>query len=277
MKIFVSDLHMGDGSRTDDFHRDKEFLFFLDFVEEGQHELIIVGDLFELWQADFDRVIFQHSDVINRILSLKDKLKVTYVVGNHDYIPFAKFVDYDIGVCLRYRDSGNNLVAEHGHQYDIFNRYKNPLRSIKWPSGKRFTLFVATLERLIHTDIDRWTQKTIENLDEFMREAIVVRNKVTPSTKKYFQRGGHFGEFEAAVKDYITNGENLVIFGHTHKAQLEKIEGGIYANCGTWVDGITPTYIACDKDKIELREALTHKALKVLVIAGRCDKVKSKT
>jgi UDP-2,3-diacylglucosamine pyrophosphatase LpxH len=33
MKIFISDLHLGDGSRTDDFHRDKEFLEFLEFVE----------------------------------------------------------------------------------------------------------------------------------------------------------------------------------------------------------------------------------------------------
>ena len=33
MKVFISDLHMGDGSRTDDFHRDKELLNFLEFVE----------------------------------------------------------------------------------------------------------------------------------------------------------------------------------------------------------------------------------------------------
>ena len=77
MKIFISDLHLGDGSRTDDFHRDEQFLEFLEFVESQAQELIILGDLFELWQADFDRVLFRHSKVINKLLSLKKNVKFT--------------------------------------------------------------------------------------------------------------------------------------------------------------------------------------------------------
>ena len=126
MKIFISDLHLGDGSRTDDFHRDKELLEFLQFVEAEAQELIILGDFLELWQADLDKVLFVHSEVINRLLSLKNKIKITYCIGNHDYIPFAKFLDLDMGLSLEYRDAENRIVAEHGYKYDIFNRYKNP-------------------------------------------------------------------------------------------------------------------------------------------------------
>ncbi|MBN2120853.1 MAG: UDP-2,3-diacylglucosamine diphosphatase [Candidatus Omnitrophica bacterium] len=264
MKIFISDLHLGDGSATDDFHRDREFLEFLEFVESQAQELIIVGDFLELWQADLDRVLFRHSKVIKKLLLLRRKLKITYVVGNHDYIPFAKFTDLDIGISLEYRDAESGIVAEHGHKYDMFNRYKNPLKSIKWPSGKYFTLAVAGLERLIHPDIDKWTKKAMENLDDFLKEAIFVRNKITPATKEYLKCGGHFGEFEKAVKNHINKGARVVVFGHTHKPQLQSIEKGIYANCGAWVDGVTPTYIAYSKYRIELKEALTHEVIEQL-------------
>ncbi len=264
MKIFISDLHLGDGSRTDDFHRDREFLKFLEFVEDQARELIILGDFLELWQADLDRVLFRHSEIINKLLSLRNKVKVTYVIGNHDYIPFIKFVDSGKGICLEYRDTEGGIVAEHGHRYDIFNHYKNPLKSIKWPVGKHFTLFVAGLEKLIHPDIDEWAKKAMENLDGFVREAIFIRNKVTPTTKEYLKRGGHFGEFEQAVKNHLNRGAKIVIFGHIHKSQLQIIDKGIYANCGAWVDEVEPAYIAYDRDRIELKEALTHKIIKQL-------------
>ncbi|MFC1703344.1 UDP-2,3-diacylglucosamine diphosphatase [Candidatus Omnitrophota bacterium] len=266
MKIFISDLHLGDGSRTDDFHRDRQLLEFLEFVESQAKELIILGDFLELWQADLDRVVFRHSEVINKLLSLRKKIKFTYVIGNHDYIPFVKFVGADSDITLEYRDDEQQIVAEHGHRYDIFNRYKNPLRSIKWPPGKHLTLLVTGLERFIHPDADKWTKNTLVNLDEFLQKAITVRNKITPSSKDYVKCGGHFGEFQEAVKNHIREGAKVVVFGHTHKPQLDNVEQGIYANCGTWVDADTPTYIVCYKDKVELREALSQKLIKDLAI-----------
>lgn len=266
MRIFISDLHLGDGSRTDDFHRDKLFLEFLEFVKTQAEELIILGDFLELWQADLDRVLFKHSEIINKLLCLRNELKITYVIGNHDYIPFIKFIDSDVGISLEYRDIENGIIAEHGHKYDIFNRYKNPIKSIKQPSGKQLTLFVAYLERLIHPNFDTWTKKIIENLDYFLQEAIFIRNKVTPATKEYLRRGGHFGEFEEAVKNHINKGAKIVIFGHTHKSQLQIVNQGIYANCGAWVDDVEPTYIAYYKDRIELKEALTHKVIEQLIL-----------
>lgn len=264
MKIFISDLHLGDGSRTDDFHRDGELLKFLEFVEGQARELIILGDFFELWQADLDRILFRHNEVIDKILSLRNKIKVTYVVGNHDYMPFIKFIDSGAGICLEYRDAENGIVAEHGHKYDIFNRYKNPLQSIKWPRGRRLALFAASLERFAHPDVDVWLEKAIENLDGFLRQATLIRNKVTPATEEYLRKGGHFGEFKEAVDNHINKGARIVIFGHTHRCQLDAAGKGIYANCGTWVDNAQPTYIACHKDRIELREALSHKIIKQL-------------
>ena len=261
MKIFISDLHLGDSSRTDDFNRDKELLKFLEFVENEASELIIVGDLFELWQAKMDRILFRHNEVVSKLLSLKNNLKVTYVIGNHDYIPFIKFINSGLDVSLEYHDPESGIIAEHGHKYDIFNRYKNPLQSVKWPSGRRFALLAASLERFVNRDADVWLEKALEKTEDFFGHAALIKNKIPPSSQEYLKKGGHFGEFSEAVKSHIDNGAKIVIFGHTHRCQLETTGKGIYANCGTWVDNATPTYIACHRDGIELREALSHKII----------------
>ncbi len=209
MKIFISDLHLGDGSRTDDFNRDKELLEFLEFVENKGSELTIVGDFFEVWQADLDRILFGHNEVVNKVLSLRSKIRVRYVVGNHDYIPFVKFIDSDVGIFLEYHDTENGIIAEHGHRYDIFNRYKNPLKSIKWPSGRRFALLAASLERFVNRDADVWLEKALEKTEDFLGHAALIKNKVTPSSQEYLKKGGHFGEFNKAVKNHIDNGAKM--------------------------------------------------------------------
>ncbi|MBN3039787.1 MAG: metallophosphoesterase, partial [Candidatus Omnitrophica bacterium] len=226
MKVFISDLHLGDGSRTDDFSRDRELLEFLDFIETEDAELIILGDFLELWQADLDRILFAHAKVIERLLKLNGKL--TYVIGNHDYIPFIRYTELGLGVCQEYHSSSLALIAEHGHKYDIFNRYKNPLRAVQWPPGMYFTLAVAYLERFIHPDIDQWAKNAILRFDDFTQKAISLKNKVNPSSSEYVKRGGHFGEFTRAVKAHIAKGIKVVVFGHTHNAQLEAIGTGIY-------------------------------------------------
>ena len=109
-------------------------------------------------------------------------------------------------------------------------------------------------------------KKALENMDEFLQQALFIRNKITPSSKEYLSRGGHFGEFEKAVRGHMRKGAKIVVFGHTHKAQLDVMGDGIYANCGSWVDGIDPTYIAYSGGKVVLREALTHKSIKSLVV-----------
>jgi len=264
MKFFISDLHLGDGSRTDDFHRDKELIKFFEYAESQAQELIILGDFLELWQSDLDKVLFVHNEVIKKLFELRNKIKVTYVIGNHDYIPFIRFADLGLGICTEYNDKENKIICEHGHKYDIFNRYKNQLRSIKWPKGRQIALFAAGLERFLHPDTDIWMKNALEGVDEFLIQAASLRNKVTPASKDYINRGGHFGEFKDAVLNHFKNGSRVVVFGHTHRCELVQMPNGIYANCGTWVDGSEPTYIAYKKDTIELRNGLSYKIIKQL-------------
>jgi UDP-2,3-diacylglucosamine pyrophosphatase LpxH len=73
---------------------------------------------------------------------------------------------------------------------------------------------------------------------------------------------------QAAIDTYFPRfdlGQNIVIFGHTHKAVLRAYpendpsgpdayinpdfpRGAIYANCGTWVDWVPSTYVETEED-----------------------------
>ena len=53
--VVISDLHLGDRGPRDSFavgDREKQLTLFLDFVDQQQGELVVLGDLFEFWQMN---------------------------------------------------------------------------------------------------------------------------------------------------------------------------------------------------------------------------------
>lgn len=264
-KIFISDLHIGDGTKTDDFYKGEEFFRFLDIIERDNARLFIVGDLFELWQADLDRIVFHHSEVIKRLLSFADKKRLTYIIGNHDHIPFVKYIDPGLDVCLEFEDAEKAIWAEHGNQYDIFNCYKDPRMALRNRWGRSASYIMGWLERIVHPDIDEWARKSLlKKGGPFLNKAADIKNKLMPSSPGYYERGGDFSEYEDAARRLIEKGNKIVIFGHTHKPLLMKIGKGIYANCGCWCGREDPTYIRLTDERIGLLNGISHKVINSL-------------
>ena len=241
MKIFIADLHLGDGSKADDFHRDKELLNFFDFIDDNKHELIVLGDIFELWQCDLDKIMWNHPEVCKR---LNDSFNYKLIYGNHDYIPFSKYWSEIYQT--------DKIFAFHGHQCDLVNRYKNPLFALKWPIGMYFTVLAGEIERWFYKDIDVWYQKMENKFGNFLMEAAKLQNM-----KSEYRNSLYIGN------QLLFSTENTInIMGHTHQAKLSKFDGRILANCGAWVDDTEPTYIAVDDNIVDLRNGLNHKLIK---------------
>jgi UDP-2,3-diacylglucosamine pyrophosphatase LpxH len=156
-RLFLSDLHVGDGYLDDNFNQDDAFASLLEsFGSSGQKtELVLLGDIFELLESkvvremgfcSFDEVCTQiDTSVIDHILGRHPKIgmalkkylrlnRVTYVIGNHDYYFFTK---------KELRDRVNDYLAEgeginfvpyfydpiwgvfgyHGSNFDVSNRF----------------------------------------------------------------------------------------------------------------------------------------------------------
>lgn len=118
---FVSDLHLGDGTRSDSFlGKDAELLAFLSQVErEGAH-LVIAGDAIDFHQAWFiTRILKAHARLIGVLSRLAARTGVTYIWGNHDHdiSVFRDLLRLDVCSSL---EIGDQVLVRHGYEYDPY-------------------------------------------------------------------------------------------------------------------------------------------------------------
>ncbi len=149
--IFVSDLHIGDGSSRDDFDSDKTLINLLnEWSRLESPELVIVGDGLELTENEYvknfglvtfwelvekmdgrviENIESNHKEVFEAFRSFPGT--IWYVLGNHDYylavneklrktlqekIPNLKIVSF-------YYDEKSKILAVHGNQFDAVNKF----------------------------------------------------------------------------------------------------------------------------------------------------------
>ncbi|TFG26707.1 hypothetical protein EU528_13950 [Candidatus Thorarchaeota archaeon] len=82
MIIAVSDLHLGDPASN----RNGFVSFLEEFLRSKRNEitdLVLLGDILDLWRRNSAIVIFENLDIVNKICSLG--CHVHYIVGNHDF------------------------------------------------------------------------------------------------------------------------------------------------------------------------------------------------
>jgi predicted phosphodiesterase len=116
----ISDLHLGSEDGVDSFgHVDREFLRFLDYLEQNFERIVLLGDI---WETLTPRCPFsarrglreareRHSDIARRF----ERPGYTYIHGNHDLVaaqvdaaPEQWSLDVD----------GKRLLFMHGHRHD---------------------------------------------------------------------------------------------------------------------------------------------------------------
>ncbi len=156
VKIFMSDMHLGDGGLADDFTPEKEVTFVKIINELSQaygkgSELIMLGDIFDLIeQKEGDPVkaiafaVKKHDAFVTALRNwLRKGNKLFYIIGNHDHalrranvvkifaesllgkakttdknIPWGRFIVDDWYASQKYK-----IYAEHGNRFDITNNH----------------------------------------------------------------------------------------------------------------------------------------------------------
>jgi UDP-2,3-diacylglucosamine pyrophosphatase LpxH len=152
----LSDLHVGDGTASDDFSFDKEFSLLLKRIDEAdpQAELVILGDGLEILESEFVRnlglvdfstvcnsldgevieaIYEKHKLFFESLKRFAQKHKIIYVVGNHDYylVPneklrkqFLEKIDSEkMEIVPYFYDEKCGIFAQHGNQYDVSNSF----------------------------------------------------------------------------------------------------------------------------------------------------------
>lgn len=223
---FISDAHIGAGSREEEFKKINKLLTFLDNNINSDTGLFILGDLFDFW--------FEYKNVIPRAgIRLMAKLielarcgvRIRYIGGNHDFWIGERFLN-EIGI--PYFDSevectirGKNFFIAHGDNLpapDFMQRLLNA--TLRSPLNIR-------LYRLLHPDIGLAFGRMVARM---IRKNSSKRHP--PSELFYVQ----FAE------NHFKRGIDYVVMGHTHRPFINKNgEHGIM-NIGDWIDHNTYGY-----------------------------------
>lgn len=79
-----------------------------------------------------------------------------------------------------------------------------------------------------------------------------LANRSSHASRTHQARDGGAGLREAAAARLSRGGApELLIYGHSHVAEVRRLGRGVYANAGSWLD--QPTYLKVTPARIELR------------------------
>jgi uncharacterized membrane protein HdeD (DUF308 family)/UDP-2,3-diacylglucosamine pyrophosphatase LpxH len=248
--IFViSDLHLGDGGVRDNFEvggRARQLHQFLDHVGAEGGELVILGDLFELWQMNTSRIFTHRRPLLDHFA----KLPLVYVPGNHD-VDLVHFIgtallDHPFFASMRRpfdrQLGGRRFRFFHGHETDPFNASENP------GFGQMLSIFAGLFEDQNKSPLLSSGEAVESVLEQFGESMLALWTSATAGLSAQLGIAGDVEPREALtpvqnpdrVREHVEGlrkarareGWDVVVLGHTHK--LGRVEDW-YHNSGSWV------------------------------------------
>jgi UDP-2,3-diacylglucosamine hydrolase len=232
--LFISDIHLGLQSSTEEKSKERLLVKFLDFARENGKELFIVGDLFDYW---FEYKKVYQKGFFRTLTSLQNLtesgVKLHYLIGNHDFMHLNFFKD-EIGAVM----------------------YESPVEvNIE---GKKF--YIGHGDGLVKNDVGYrilkkvMRNKTMQKIYSWIHPdlGVALASGTSKSSRDYTSKkdyGKDDGLFETA-KAKIDEGFDYVLFGHEHKRKYLKYNNGYYINLGSWLDA--PCYGIFKDQKFEI-------------------------
>lgn len=229
--LAISDLHLNpaSGRRTD------LFLQFLSRSLENQDEIVIVGDLFDLW---FGKHPFEYQEtVLDRMRKLSAQgLVLHYVEGNRDFgiRHLAGSLFRDVwSEAFELKWEGRSLYLIHG---DLINTKDIPYRF--WRALTKNALSMRLLDLIPAS----FLLKRSSHLEQQMRTTNLKHKSRYPEE-----------ECSRFCAEQFQRGVDLVIAGHFH-AEIEKsvqVDGRnvLFYNLPGWEQGFRYLVIPPGKDK----------------------------
>lgn len=237
MKIyFFSDVHLGLDNIIEEKKKETALLKFLDKIKTDATEIYILGDLFDYW--------FEYEHVIprgfHRVLSKLDelvqkKIKVYYILGNHDFW-VKDYFEKELGITvfrepIEITKNKKRFFLHHGDGLALRD-YGYKFMKILFRS--KFTIWLFSL---LHPDFSAKLAKKVSR-----------KSRAHTSNKDYGETDGMILE---AKRKFVT-GINYVIMGHRHQSMFTNFENNIYLNLGDWIK--ERTYAVFDGKDLKLEK-----------------------
>ena len=228
----ISDVHLGHAPAS----VERALLSFLRSLPNRAGSLLINGDLFEFWFEWKTVVPRSGVRVLAALMDLRDAgVPMTMIAGNHDC--WGGDVLRDAGVDFGFGPldalvGGWQAHVEHGD--GLREKEDRGYRALRRLLRNR--LAIRAFGGVLHPDF-----------------ASRLAMGSSQTSRNYTSRDQGRG-LQSVASSLLAEEERLelVVFGHSHVASLERLPGGVYANAGSWLDA--PTYLVITPDDISLRK-----------------------
>lgn len=201
---FISDLHIGGDGQLNECDFENELIAFLKQIAAGPQpaELIIVGDMFGLWETTQHEgagklawIVETHPELFDQFRETGRGVQITVLPGNHDH-ELAVFpqcreilescnIKLEASLYLTREVAGRTIWVEHGNQHDTFNRMPDFGNQFALPVG----YFVTTAAAAAANRAEQTDREWLEDLES------VYPNEEIPYwflSNYFYKEMGHF-------------------------------------------------------------------------------------
>ena len=200
MELYISDLHLGSP-----LFKSKNII--LDLFDKDYDKIVIIGDLFDIWEGKIEGIVEDNIEIVDKIRSLSI---VIIVFGNHDPdIDTLKLLFPDAEVCMKYYSDDRIFI--HGHEFDYL------VTKYSWAAKMLFPIHWV-LERC-NINIKNWLVRLFHS--------IAAKRK-----KKYYN--SLVLDIEKAAVEKYKKYFDVIIMGHTHLPKFVDDEI-MYINTGDFL------------------------------------------
>jgi UDP-2,3-diacylglucosamine hydrolase len=216
---FISDAHLGiilPGYEE----REQCLVRFLRQIGPDASELYIMGDLFDFW-IEYTHAIRPHYfSVLHELMLLRENgTRIHYLAGNHDFA-LGPFLSRTIGVAVHHDRleavlQGKKTCLYHGDGVVRADRgYRILKRVLRNPFNQK-------LFRLLHPDIG----VPLAVLFSGSSRHFLARRPTEKTLEEYREH----------ARAVLSGGFDLVVFAHTHLAELHRYGPKVHVNPGEWI------------------------------------------
>lgn len=240
---FISDAHLGINLGSAD-HREADLRSWLRTIAADADFLFIVGDLFDFW-IEYKTVIrLAYVPFLLELQHLVDSgVQVHYIAGNHDFA-LGSFLQNTMGITI-HTNSYETVLQDK----KIYLFHGDGL--LKADVGYRI------LKKILRNPLNQKLFKLIHP-DAAIKLATFCSGSSRHLLSKFFNNQIR-DEYRQHAKKILAQGNDIVILGHTHHADLVKYPEGIYCNTGEWIKRYN--YARLHNGRLELFESTPGTAM----------------
>ncbi|MCL2218925.1 MAG: UDP-2,3-diacylglucosamine diphosphatase [Chitinispirillia bacterium] len=217
---FVSDAHFG--LDADEAAKTAKFAELAAEMRGRATDVFFVGDMFDFW-IEYRSVIRRDYFTVLHIMRglVEAGVRVHYVGGNHDFA-LGTFLEETAGVAVHRGCADAELQGRRAHISHGDKVCKGSLLRIADKLLRNGPL--QALYRAIHPDIGIWGGGRVSAASKRKYRGVEIPQKT-------------LNRYRRAAEALMAGGaRDLVIFAHTHRADLVNFAGGDYCNTGSWLD-----------------------------------------